>query len=151
MWSHLSLHSNKGSHLQTSGGTWIPQFCEMPFRHSPERKNPFHPDNHKIMAALLVKVSFLPSIAAIMVSIDLWSKSFFESRVKWYASSSSSICPWVRSRTFCADLPIAPANRYSCWTIVKPVPLTWPYKVFLKYAHGWSVGCNVLNVTLLYL
>ena len=94
----------------------------------------------KIMAALWVKVSFLPSIAAIMVSIDLWSKSFFESRVNWYASSSRSICPWARSRTFCvfsADLPITSANRYSCWAIVKPVPLTWPYKVFLKFVHGW--------------
>ena len=150
MWSHLSLHSNKGSHLRTSGEHEFLSFARCHTGIHPNEIIHFIRVTCKIMAALWVKVSFLPSIAAIMVSIDLWSKSCFQSRVNWYASSSRSICPWARSRTFCvfsADLPITSANWYSCWAIVKPVPLTWPYKVFLKFAHGWSVGCNVPNVT----
>ena len=117
-----------------------------------QRKNPFHPGNPQNHGSP-VSESFISSLNCGHYGLHWFMVKilFRVTRVNQYASSSRSICPWARSRTFCANLPITSANRYSCWAIVKPVPLTWPYKVFLKYAHVWSVGCNVLNVTLFYL
>ena len=77
MWSLLSLHSNKGSHLRTSRESEFRSFARCHTGIRPIEWIHLIRVTRKIMAALLVKVSFLPSIAAIVVSIDLWSRAFF--------------------------------------------------------------------------